>query len=211
MISTKEVYDSIVSDYSKKVKSDMLDHKYIERFLFYLKYGAKVLDAGAGNGSLSFEMQSLHGLNVTAIDFSAEMIKFAKKKYPKIKFKEMDLQNLRFKSKSFDAIFANYSLIHIKEENFPTVLESFNRVLKNKGYLYISLQSPNNVKQRDGYYPLAYKKSSNLFINLIKTEEIKKHLKKANFKVLEMYQRKPDLKTEFPFNKLFIIAEKINM
>ena len=209
MKPTKEVYDSIINDYNNKVKSEMLDHKYIERFLFYLKKGMTVLDVGAGTGTLAFEMQFLHGLRITAIDVSKEMIRFAKKKYPQIEYKEMDLRNLKFKSKFFDAIFANYSLIHILEEDISIALDEFNRVLKNKGYIYIYLQSPKNKNKEDVYYPLIYKKSLRLFINLVKSSEIKKLLRKANFKVLEIYQRKPDTKTEFPFNKLFIIAQKI--
>ncbi len=204
----EKMYDRIVTDYDRNVKSEILDHKYIERFLFYLKKGSKLLDAGAGTGKIAFEMHALHGLRVIGIDISKEMVRFAAKKYPKVKFKEMDLRDLRFKTGEFDAIFANYSLIHILEDDILRTLEGFNRILKDGGYIYISLQSPKKKWQRDGYYPIPYKRSSYLFINLVKKSEIVDYLEKAHFQVLEVYKRAPDVKTEFPFNKLFVIAKK---
>jgi ubiquinone/menaquinone biosynthesis C-methylase UbiE len=51
-----EAYEKISSDYETTVKSDILDHRYIEHFLQLLKSGKRVLDLGAGTGVLSEEM-----------------------------------------------------------------------------------------------------------------------------------------------------------
>jgi ubiquinone/menaquinone biosynthesis C-methylase UbiE len=210
MQSTETVYDDIVSHYNKKVKSEMLDHCYIEKFLSLFESGDLILDVGAGIGAIAYEMMMLHRLKVMAIDISKKMVEFGNKKYLSLNYKEMDMRNLKFKNDYFKGIFANYSLIHILDDDVQTTLQGFNRVLKHKGYLYLSLQSPRQKKQRDGYYPLAYKKNKLLFINLINKKEIKAYLKNSGFKIIGLYERKPDMKMEFPFNKTFIIAQKIS-
>lgn len=206
--STKEVYNKIISSYCKNIKSEFLDHPYYERFLSYLRVGQKVLDAGAGTASIANEMMKLHGLKIVAIDNSKEMVKLGKKKYPSLNYREMDMRNLKFPSSIFHAIIANYSLIHILEYDVESTIKEFARVLKSHGYLYLALQSPITPKQKDGYYPVRYKKGTSLFINLFRQEEIVLYLKKAGFKILRIDMRKPDKKTEFPFNKLFMIAQK---
>lgn len=206
--STKEVYDRIHGSYKNTVKSENLDHPYIEKFLGYLHPGEQLLDVGAGTGSLAYEMQSLHKLKVSAIDISPQMVKLAKRDFPSIRYKEMDMRWLKFSANLFHAIFANYSLIHILEDDVEMTLKGFARVLKSKGYLYLSLQCPINNKDKDGYYPVVYKKDTHLFINLFDEKEIRKSLAKTGFKILETDMRRPDKKTEFPFKKLFVIAQK---
>lgn len=208
MTSTEKTYNKIISLYVKKVKSDTLDHPYIERFLSYLKSGQQVLDIGAGAGSLADEMIKLHKLKVTAIDVSAKMVSFGRKKYPSLSHHKMDMRKMKFQKNKFDALFSNYSLIHVPEEEIPQTLKEYSRVLKPKGYLYLALQSPAKKTDKDGYYPVIYKKGVSLFINVMRKEEIGANLQRAGFKIINIETRKPDKKTEFPFNKLFIIAQK---
>lgn len=206
--STRGVYNRLVLSYKKKVKSEDKDHRHIERFLLMLQPGQSVLDVGAGTGALAEEMTELHQLKVTAIDVSEEMIKLAKKERPKLSYLKMDMRSLAFPPKSFDAIFANYSLIHILDDDVPDTLKGFARVIKPKGCLYLALQSPMKSKDYDGYYPVVYKRDAKLFINLFEKDEIISSLKNAGFRVLFTALRKPDMRTEFPFNKLIVIAQK---
>lgn len=62
--------------------------------------GKEVLEIGCGTGELLHSLTPRYGVG---IDFSFEMIKIAKKKYPKLEFKLMDAQNLEY-NKSFEYI-----------------------------------------------------------------------------------------------------------
>lgn len=201
-------YRTVAKKYMAKVKSEDLDHPYIERFLALFAPKKKILDLGAGTGMLSEEMMDRHKLNVEAIDISREMVSIAKKQYPKLKILKMDLRKLNFRPSSFDGVFANYSLIHIPEKDVPDTLRGVGKVLKRGGYLYLALQEPVSKMDRDGYYPLVYAKKVKMFINLFTEKEIEKYLKATGFHIIWKDRRQPDKKFEFPFNKFFVVAQK---
>lgn len=205
----QKAYKAVISDYKDKVKSEDLDHRYIERFLLSLEPKQKVLDIGCGTGGVSNEMAENHQLKVTAIDISEDMVSLAKKLHPRLRVLRMDMLKLKFPSNSFDAVFANYSLIHIPDTEIDISLKQIGKVLKRGGLLYLALQEPIRAMDRDGFYPLVYRPEVKMFINLITEREMKKALKDAGFKVEWLERRAPNKKFEFPFNKLFIVARKV--
>ena len=204
----QEAYKQIAKSYLKKVRSGSLDHRFIEKYLALFEPGQKILDVGAGTGEMSHEMLVEHQLEVQAIDFSPEMVRLAKKEHPGLRIRKMDLRKLAFPAKSFDGVFAMYSLIHIPEGDVPDALAGISRVLKPEGYVYLALQEPRQKMQKDGFYPVVYNRKINMFINLITEAEMRAYLKKAGFAVCEVYRRPPHIGTEYPFTKLFIIAQK---
>lgn len=204
----QDAYKQIAKSYLKKVRSGDLDHRFVEKFLTLFQPGQKILDAGAGTGEMSREMMDHHQLDVQAIDFSPDMVKLAKKEHPGLRVRRMDLRKLAFPAKTFDGVFAMYSLIHIPEGDVPDALLGINRVLKPGGYVYLALQEPRQRMQKDGFYPVVYNRKINMFINLITEAEMRAYLVKAGFNVKEVSRRDPHLETEYPFTKLFIIAQK---
>ncbi|OGL94611.1 hypothetical protein A2348_01725 [Candidatus Uhrbacteria bacterium RIFOXYB12_FULL_58_10] len=204
----QEAYKQIAKAYLKKVRSGSLDHRFVERFLALFAPGQKILDVGAGTGEMSQEMLLEHQLDVTAIDFSPDMVRLAKKEHPGLRVRRMDLRKLTFKPRQFDGVFAMYSLIHIPEGDVPDALGGINRVIKPGGFLYLALQEPRKKMQKEGFYPVVYNRKINMFINLITESEMRSYLARAGFVVKEVYRRAPHLGTEYPFMKLFIIAQK---
>lgn len=206
--SVQEAYRQIAKSYLVKVRSGSLDHRFIEKFLTLFKPGQKMLDVGSGTGEMSAEMIVEHQLEVQAIDFSPDMVRLAKKEHPGLRVRRMDLRKLAFPPRTFDGVFAMYSLIHIPEGDVPDALVGINRVMKPGGYLYLALQEPRQKMQKDGFYPVVYNRKINMFINLITEAEMRLYLKKAGFAVKEVSRRAPHVETEYPFTKLFIIAQK---
>ncbi|MBI4919368.1 class I SAM-dependent methyltransferase [archaeon] len=205
----KKAYDILAKLYKTKVKSAEHDHRFIEKFLSLLEPKQEILDMGAGTGELSYEMVKKHLLKVTAIDLSKKMVRMAKNHYPELNIQQMDMRDLKFSPKSFNAVFVNYSLIHIPEPEVIKVLKQIHKVLKPKGYVYFSLQEPISKKQEDDFYEVIYKKQVKMFINLIDEKEIRQYLKKSKFKLLWIGRRESDKKTEYPFNKMFVAAQKM--
>ncbi len=79
-----------------------------------LKSGQSILDVGAGSGALALELAS-HGLNVTAIDFSPQMVERirtkAKDRNLSLQTCIMDGQYLSIKDNTFDAAISVFGVI----------------------------------------------------------------------------------------------------
>src|SRR5260370_42458566 len=67
-----------------------------------------ILDVGCGPGYVSVAAAERGAIPI-GLDFSEEMIAIAKKKFPRIEFRQGDAQNLPFPDASFDRIVANFA------------------------------------------------------------------------------------------------------
>jgi SAM-dependent methyltransferase len=89
-----------------------------------------ILDVGCGPGYVSGAAAERAAIPI-GLDFSAEMIAIAKKKFPQIEFRQGDAQNLPFGDGTFDRVVANFSLLHLA--NPERAIGEAARVLKRSG------------------------------------------------------------------------------
>lgn len=76
-------------------------HRSIEKYLrFVIPEGSKVLELGCGHGDLLHAVKPSHGVG---IDFSENMVNFAKEKYPELNFEAQDAEDIKIDDK-FDYI-----------------------------------------------------------------------------------------------------------
>jgi len=95
-----------------------------------VKARMKVLDVACGPGYVSKSI-SLRDAESIGLDFSENMIKFAKQFYPDLKFEEGDAQQLAFPDEAFDRVVMNFGILHLPEPD-KAISEAF-RVLKHGG------------------------------------------------------------------------------
>jgi len=115
-------------------------------FMPYIKRGGKVLDAGCGPG-LDIQAFLNQGFVVEAFEASSEMVKLAiqhtQHQVSCLKFEELE------KVESFDAIWANASLVHYSSEELPEIFFRFLRALKYDGYWYMVFRHGSGVEMHD--------------------------------------------------------------
>jgi phosphatidylethanolamine/phosphatidyl-N-methylethanolamine N-methyltransferase len=94
------------------------------------------LFVGIGTGA-DLELINYSDLDITAIDYSPDMLEKAKTKFKDstIKFLEMDAQNMVFEDESFDYVVANLILSVVPSAN--KCFQEIARVLKNEGKIII--------------------------------------------------------------------------
>jgi SAM-dependent methyltransferase len=80
-------------------------------FTFIIPKKSAVLEIGCGTGNLLNHLFSAKGVGV---DISKQMIEIGKKKYPEIKFLQMDAENISIKQK-FDYIILSDSLVYFED------------------------------------------------------------------------------------------------
>lgn len=151
----RRTYDRIASDYALDHASDRWGYGLISEMLTRLPPGSRVLDAGCGFGRECAYVAS-RGFRVIGIDFSKGMIREARRRFPRIAFHTMRLERLKFAPRSFDAIIARSSLLHIPKAQIPLVLRGLTRVLKPSGWLYIAVKEGSGerwIMETDYGYP----------------------------------------------------------
>ena len=104
-----------------------------------IKKDDKVLDLGCGNGRL-FEALEKYDIDYYGLDISEELVKIAKKTYPKGNFIASDLLKTPYKDNEFDVIVSIATLHHIPSKKLRReALKEVYRITKQGGKILISI------------------------------------------------------------------------
>src|SRR3972149_1459436 len=110
---------------------DLIYEPMLKEAFFYLDLDNNdtILDLGCGKGHIANEL-SKRCANSVGIDINLDRLQKASNEYQSILFIRGDIQELPFKSSSFDKIFSCSVLQYV---NWPTVIKECERVLKPNG------------------------------------------------------------------------------
>jgi SAM-dependent methyltransferase len=125
------------------------------RFLGLLRSEGRrtLLELGAGPGKDGGFFRD-HGLDVTCIDLSPEMVALCRAKG--LEARVMDLLALDFPPESFDAAYALNSLLHLPGRELPAALRGIRTVLEPGGLFYLGVYGGEDfegVWEDDPYEP----------------------------------------------------------
>ncbi len=162
-----------------KMKYKMVDDS---KFQFFDEINNKVkknmilLDIGTGGGEKLTDSITDDCLLKIGIDFSKEMIKYAKKRNTKdnIRFLEMDSENIKFPDEFFDIITARHTPFNIREVN---------RLLKKNGYFFTEQIDENDCLQLKKTFGRGQGYESQIRLR----EKIKSRIKDFKFNSIEFY------------------------
>jgi len=144
----KKSYDKSASVYDDKF-SELQFVKYtnlLEDYLDSIKNAGEICDLGCGTGLLS-DYLALKGIEtgkMTGVDFSEEMLFYAKKKG--LKCINSDILKLPFSENTFDMVFSFtvFRIIDIDFEEESDILRNISRILKPDGFFFISILAGKN-------------------------------------------------------------------
>jgi cyclopropane fatty-acyl-phospholipid synthase-like methyltransferase len=100
------------------------DRVWIDAFAKDLVAGGRVLDLGCGGGEPVARFLVGHGLHVTGVDSSPQMIAFARKRMPEHEWIVADMRRLAL-NRRFDGILAWDSYFHLSHEAQRTMFAVF--------------------------------------------------------------------------------------
>lgn len=189
--ATKDYWDNfwqsqLQTDLDKKKVSKL---NYVARVTSkYLKKGAKVLEAGCGNGIQVFKLTSC-GFNVTGLDFSPKTIQFLKTNYPDYNFVLGDVRQIPDADNSYDGYWS-FGVIEHFYDGYDSILKEMSRVIKPNGYLFLSfphlsLKRKKNI--REGKYPIWTPQSEtpeNFFQFALDDKNVIKEVEEFSFKLV---------------------------
>ncbi|UZE94270.1 MAG: class I SAM-dependent methyltransferase [Candidatus Pacearchaeota archaeon] len=150
----------------------------------------KILDIGCGNCRhlLPFFKR---GFDCYGIDFSSEMLKYAKefsKKYDfKVKLKKAKAEKLPFKNKSFNYVLSVAVLHHLKKKEQEKAIKEIYRILKPGGIALVSVWNKYPLLSlfvKEKYEKWTVKgKTYYRYFYMFTSWELKKLLKKNGFEI----------------------------
>lgn len=197
------IYDKIAEEYAKVFDTDFTDGPFLDKFSNYLEPNTQILDVGCGTGREA-EYLTKKGFSVEGIDLSERMLQIATKNYPDLVFRKMDIRNIKYPENSFGAVWAGYSLFHIKKEEFIQTIKSLKLILKYRGIFGLVMQEgKGEVEIEEPLMP-----GEKLYVHLYESTELGVILENSGFDIIDRGIKPPKLVGELPYNKLLIIARK---
>lgn len=133
----KRCYGEIAEEFSQSRKAYWPEFQF---FLSYIPENTSLLDAGCGDGRfMQFLKDQKRFVNYTGMDFSPELLRIAKKKFPKEDFVEADMSS-DILPKRFDRILCCAAFHHIPGKTLrKKTLRNFSHMLKDEGLLLLSV------------------------------------------------------------------------
>ncbi|MFA6519943.1 MAG: class I SAM-dependent methyltransferase [Candidatus Paceibacterota bacterium] len=145
----KETYNRIALDWHKDHSHDEWWVGGTDSFIKKLPPGAHVLDVGCGSGVKSKYLTD-HGLKVTGIDISENLLEIAKREVPGGDFRVLSMTDIDSMVETFDGVFAQASLLHIPKKDAGDVVKKMTGRLVPGGFLYIAVKESREGKPDEG-------------------------------------------------------------
>jgi len=101
--------------------------------------GVQLLDVACGPGYATAAAKA-RGASVLGVDFAAEMVALAQRKWPGVEFIEGDAERLDLPDGGFDAVIMNFGVLHLADPD-AALAEAF-RLLRSGGRLAFTVWKP---------------------------------------------------------------------
>ncbi len=122
-------------EHRQSLKSD----SYVRMLLKQLSKNSSILDVGCGAGVPVDDILVKAGHEVTGIDLSPSLIKIARKLVPQVSYSVGDMQQLKQKEYSVDAVVCLFALFHVPRSEHARLIKTFASYLPINGWLLISM------------------------------------------------------------------------
>ncbi|OGM15574.1 hypothetical protein A2985_01940 [Candidatus Woesebacteria bacterium RIFCSPLOWO2_01_FULL_43_11] len=130
----KEVWSKKDYYLAARCGSSETSHPAMKRLSRLAGQVSSILDMGCGEGT-RLNLLAKRAQKAVGIDISRKAIELAKKKYPKLDFRQGDLEELPFRNESFELVYCAFVFEHL--ESPETALKEGIRVLRKGGSLLI--------------------------------------------------------------------------
>lgn len=144
-----EGYDRVADRYLAWSVNGPTRLAYLDRLLRMLPDGSDVLELGCGAGEpVARRLSERH--RVTGVDLSPEQISRARTSVPDADFLIGDMTQLVFEPRSFDAVVAFYSIIHVPRTMHTDLFQRIGSWLRPDGLLLVTMgveDAPGTVEE----------------------------------------------------------------
>lgn len=141
--------------------------------------GPRVVELGCGSGAMA-DYMCRNGCNVVGVDFSHNLLKIARNRYPYVDFIEADICDYLPPLK-YDGLFTKDVLFHLPPKDMERVLRNIKNILKPNGVFCIVMDMSNIEGEQ--YFDEELDKRFKVYYNYVSAETLKSMIEKAGLKV----------------------------
>jgi len=196
LADTRTSYDTVAVSYADQVRDAVAGHQYLRAALALFADsvrtagGGPVADVGCGPGHVTAHLHEL-GVEAFGVDLSPGMIDVARRDHPGLRFEVGSMTDLDIPAASVAGLLAWQSLIHLPDDEVPTVFGHFHRALRPGRPLQLLFHVGNESQLRtQGYggHPMK------IHIHRRQPEQVATWLRDAGFEVEAQMLLNPDEK-----------------
>lgn len=201
LADTQVSYDTVAASYADLLRDALVDDPWqlailaLYADLVRAGGGGPVADVGCGPGRLTAHLRGL-GADAFGIDLSPGMIDIARRDHPGLRFEVGSMTDLQLGDASVAGLIAWFSLIHVPDDEIPTVLAHFHRVLRPGGVLLVGFHAGDGRRLKtEGYggHPM------NVYVHRRPPDRVADWLRAGGFTVEAQLQHWPDENTQGAF------------
>ncbi len=170
------------------LKYDSTYDGWLNQYLNLFHKGDSIVELGCGRAYDSRYLLELGFQNITACDFSNEVLKIINKEMPSLKTLQFDMKDgLPFENNSINILIADLSIHYFDTATTKFLVEELHRVLKENGIFLARVNSTNDTL----YLPNTEEIEENFFYNsniykrFFDEKSIKAFFHKFNFHYIE--------------------------
>ena len=115
------------------------NHLKVYKFARQFAIGKDVLDSGCGTGYGTANLAEV-AKSIVGVDISKHALRWAKKRYPNINYREMDVHHLDFADNSFDFVISTENFEHLSDQ--PRHAAELVRVVRPTGLVIVASPNP---------------------------------------------------------------------
>ncbi|MCM2416926.1 class I SAM-dependent methyltransferase [Streptomyces sp. RKAG293] len=153
--SVRRSYDTVAEEYAARLHDELagkpLDRALLTSLLEETGPDATIADLGCGPGHVAAWLAE-QGAGTVGIDLSAGMVATARRRYPKVEFRQGDLLALPAEDGEFASAIAFYVIIHLDPRELLRAFEEIRRVLRPSGLLLLSFHIGEEVRHLDEWW-----------------------------------------------------------
>jgi SAM-dependent methyltransferase len=196
LVDTRTSYDTVAVSYADQLRGSLAGLPYMRAALTLFTDsvraagGGPVADIGCGPGHHTAELREL-GVDAFGVDLSPGMIDVARREYPGLRFEVGSMTDLALPAASVAGVLAWWSLIHIPDDEVPTVFGHFHRVLRPGGVLQVGFHvGDHSTLKTQGYggHPMK------VHVHRRQPDEVAGRLRDAGFEIGAQWLLDPDEK-----------------
>ncbi|MFC8824203.1 class I SAM-dependent DNA methyltransferase [Streptomyces sp. NPDC057137] len=157
LADTRTSYDTVAVSYADQLREALGGLPYLRAALGLFADavaeagGGPVADVGCGPGHITAHLHSL-GVDAFGIDVSPGMVGVARSDHPELRFEVGSMTDLDLADESIAGALAFWSLIHVPDDEVPTVLDGLRRALRPDAPLLIGFHVGNESRLKTQGY-----------------------------------------------------------